>query len=274
MRSRANGERSRAGRCSNASTAPCWRSSSPPRPGTASSTCDSPTATRSAMAARSSAATIASSCRSRPSTASTRSSAPTSTITAGSTCPAIRSPKPAAPTACFELGARHSSGAIMLPAREPMRRRATGVARPRRKTSGLLTAWRHRRLVGLLARLLGAERVLHGADVLAQAVLQRRDLVLDLLVGRLLLVDLILERLDLRLVGARRGGRRRRRRQLHGDVHDRPIEQVPAEAEAGGDQKEASQQAAQDEGPARDRALFRRQWRRVGHGGKVGSGSA
>src|SRR5579883_690276 len=189
------------------------------------------------MAARSSGATIGSCCRSRPSPGSTRNIAPTSTITAASTCPATRFPTPAVPTACSR--------------------------------SGLLPARGHRGLVGFLAGLLGAERILHGADVLAQPVLERRNLVLDLLVGRLLLVDLVLERLDLRPVGTRRGGRRRRRGELDRDVHDRPIEQVPAEAQTGRDQQETAQQATQDQGPARSRMLFGRKRWRVGHGLKL-----
>ena len=66
-------------------------------------------------------------------------------------------------------------------------------------------------------------------------------------------------------VGTRRRGRRRRRGQLHRHVHDRPIEQVPAEPQAGGEQQEAAQQAAQDQRPA-GAADVRRQRRRVGHG--------
>src|SRR5258708_14241936 len=52
-----------------------------------------------------------------------------------------------------------------------------------------------------------AQRILDGTDVGLQPVLQHRDLVFDLLVGRLLLVDLILQRLDLRGVGTWRRGR-------------------------------------------------------------------
>ena len=53
---------------------------------------------------------------------------------------------------------------------------------------------------------------------------------------------------------------------LDGHVHDRTVEQVPAEAEAGGDQQEATHQPAQDQGPARAAAFGRRTvGERVGH---------
>src|SRR5262249_9066670 len=72
------------------------------------------------------------------------------------------------------------------------------------------------------------------------------DLLLDLLVDGLLLVVLVLQRLDLRGIGTRR----RQRRQLHGDVHDRPIEEVPGQGEAGREKQHAAHHAAQYQWPA------------------------
>src|SRR5471030_181562 len=106
---------------------------------------------------------------------------------------------------------------------------------------------RHRRLLRDAALAAG---ILGRTHVGTQAILEGRDLVLDLLVGALLLVDLVLERLDGLRVGSGRRGWRRRGRQLHGNVHDRTVEEIPTKAEARTDQQETAQQAAQDQGPA------------------------